>query len=160
MKKVLHILSFIKHKLIHPASLYTVLIGVVFMLIAMEDIEPSITLGIFASIFAFSLVLAAAKMLLDLNKLNVVLRYVLHYVITMISFIGFWQMCYPRSVGARSDEQQLLTGKFIWDINPRLFIYGLCFFTVAYLILIGIGAATRATKTTETQDEEDYENIF
>lgn len=160
MKKLLSILSFIKNKLLYPASLYTILIGILFMLISVTDIEPSITLGIFLSIFSFSLVLAAAKMILDLQKLNAVLRYLTHYVITLISFIGFWQMCYPQSVGARSDEQQLMTGKFIWDINPRLFVYGLCFFTLLYLILVGIGAMTRAMKTTETQKEEEYSNIF
>lgn len=160
MKKALSVLAFIKSKLLYPASLYTVLLSIFFMMLTISDIEPSITMGIYLSIFGFALEIAASKLVLNSKKIIAVLRYIIHYVINLVSFIVFWHVCYPQSIGAQSDEYNLFTGKFIWEINSRQFVFGLCLFTVIYIVLVGISAAAKAMGTSEKQAEEEYESIF
>lgn len=162
MKKILNFLSWVKRRFIYPASLYTILIALVFMLITSTDLEPSVTLGLLACIFSYSIVISVSTLLLDSKKINAVLKYVIHYVINVVSFIGFWQLCYPQSVGAKANEYELLTGRFIWEISMQRFVSGISFFTLVYIVVIGIGLAKRALngKENEKQTEEEYKSIF
>ncbi len=163
MKKALNALSFVKKRFIYPASLYTILIALLFMIIASGDMEqPSITLGLLACIFAYSVVIAITTLLLDSKKINAIVKYIIHYAINVAAFVGFWQLCYPQSVGARADQYNLLVGRFIWEISMQRFIVGICFFSLVYLVVIGIGLAKKALtgKDTEKQAEEEYKSIF
>ena len=162
MKKFLSTFSWVKHRFIYPASLYTILISLVFMLITSVDIVPSITLSLLACIFGYSIVISITTLLLDTKKFNSIARYVIHYIVNVVSFIGFWQLCYPHSQGAKGEELEQLTGRFIWEINMQSFIKGICFFSLVYIIVVGIGIAKRALagKETKQQPEEEYKSIF
>ncbi len=160
MKKFTSALSFIKHKLLYPACLYTVLIALFFLLLAISDIEPSITMGIFLSVFCFSFVIALSNLLLHHKNLPAIIRYIIHYVINLTAFVIFWHLCYPQSIAAHTNEWNFLTGNFIWEINPRQFIFGICLYTLAYIVIVGVNAAIKAFASTEKQAEEDYDSIF
>lgn len=160
MKKFTNILSFIKQRLLYPACLYTVLIATFFLLLAISDIEPSITMGIFLSVFCFSLMIALSNLLLHNKKLHAVPRYMIHYIINLAAFIVFWHLCYPQSIAAQTNEWNFLTGNFIWEINARQFIFGICLYTLVYIIIVGVNAAIRAFASSEKQSEEEYDSIF
>ena len=160
MKKLYKALLFLKTRLLYPASFYTILISIFFMLITITDFEPSITINIFLSVFAFSFTISLTNLLLCYKKIHIVFRYIIHYIVNLVAFIVFWHMCYPQSIGAHVNLQNELTGKYIWEIDSQQFVFGLCIFTFIYLILIGASLAFKAIKSTEKQPEEEYKNIF
>ena len=75
-------------KFISHASIYTVVISLLFFLFAriIGLGELSISLTRYLLIFAFSLIISAAEFILTIEKLSKTVRYLIHYLSLLLSF--------------------------------------------------------------------------
>ena len=105
-----------------------------------ENPEASVDASMVLMIFVFSTLLSVANVILCIQKINLALRYVCHY---LISVFGFWTcLCLPNEM---SFSQTLV---------------GIVLFSVGYAIVMGIIAFFSHRLRKAKNPEKKYEKQF
>lgn len=120
-------LSFIKGRLLYPASLYTVIISALLMLISLGATEaPALRGSVFAAIFGYALCLSASNLILHVKKLNSVVKVLIHFLLNCGIFFLLMKIVFG------VDESSKLTQV---GISSRSYIVGFIIFFVVYFVL-------------------------
>ena len=105
-----------------------------------DDAEASVDASMVLMIFIFSNLLSVANVLLCIQKINLVLRYVCHY---LISIFGFWTcLCLPN------------------NMNFSRTLVGIVLFSIAYASIMLAIAFFRRRISKMKNTESKYEKQF
>ena len=138
------ILKFIYGKLLAPSSFYTVIICSILLLIASASsgIIPAIKASVFIAIFAYCLFFSFTNLIFTLKKLNIVLKYLIHFLINTAVFTLI-----PGYVAETS------TG------TPRIF-YGIVYIAVYAVIALISSLILHFVKKKPQESESEYKAQF
>ena len=112
-------------KFLYHAAAYTVVISLLFFLFARiaSVAELKISLGRYLLIFSFSLIISASEFIFTFKKLNVFLKYLIHYITLSLGFFVIFL-----SIKSGSENPQF---------SPATIFAGLVIFSFVYFLILG-----------------------
>lgn len=138
------ILKFIYRKLLAPSSLYTVVICSMLLLIASasNNIIPAIKASVFGAIFAYCLFFSLTNLIFNIKKINVVLKYLIHFLINAAVFTLI-----PGYVA------EISTG------TPRIY-YGIIYIAVYVITALIVSLILHFVRKKPKESESQYKSQF
>lgn len=146
------LLSFIKEKLLYPASLYTVIISAALMLVSLGATDtPALRGSVLAAIFGYAICLSASNLILHIKKLNGVLKVLIHFLLNC----GFFFILMKIAFGV--DEANKLTQI---GISSKAYIVGFIIFFIVYFALSLIRFICISITKKKQQKADEYSPMF
>ncbi|MCI8590608.1 MAG: hypothetical protein HFE77_07880 [Clostridiales bacterium] len=141
-----------KQKILYPMCTYTVLICLfLFILTIPTGITSAIVSTIFYFILGYSFCIAITNFVLKIHKINIVLRYTIHFLLNLAVFYAFAKMVF--SFYEKNLSQTLYQeGKFM--------MIACILFVLFYVCVAGITGLLQAMQQKSIEKKQEYKSIF
>ena len=138
------VIKIIYSKLLAPSCLYTVIICALLLLIASasNSMLPAVKASVFGSIFGYCFFFSATNLIFSIKKLNIVLKYLIHFIINTAIFV-------------------LIPG-YVAESNtgtPRIY-YAIVYIGLYAIVAVIAGVISHFTNKKAPQKEKDYKKQF
>ncbi|MCI8331203.1 MAG: hypothetical protein HFE78_00015 [Clostridiales bacterium] len=145
-------LSIIKNKIIYPMCTYTVLICLfLFVITIPSGITSAIVSTVFYLIVGYTCGIALTNFVLRTHKINIVLRYIIHFLLNSALFFTFAKLAF--SFYEKHLSQPLYQeGKFM--------MIACILFVIFYACIAGLTGWLHAIKKKNIEKQKNYESIF
>lgn len=123
---MLDIKKLIKKALVSTCVIFTVITAVYMLILQLTNVTQEVSAAVEASrillFFVFSLLLSIANAILSIEKIEVIARYMFHYIICSLGFLLCF--CRPNGMGA----SKLLVGIIFFSIGYAIVMPIIAFF--------------------------------
>ena len=150
--KEMNFLSSVKSKILYPMCTYAVFICLFLYIITIPaGITSAIVSTVFYLILIYSLGIALTNFVMRCKKLNLVLRYLIHFALNLGLFIAFFKTAF-----------YIYENNLLQPLNQegRMLLIAMIVFIVLYAVIALFTGLLNHLKNKRTDDHDAYESIF
>jgi len=142
----------VKNKILYPMCTYTVLICLFLFIITIPtSITGAIVSTVFYLILGYSLGITLTNFVLRTNKINIVLRYTIHFLLNLALFFAFAKLVFSFY------EKNLLQPLYQ---QSKFMIIACILFILLYVCIAGLTGLLQAMHNIKQEKKKEYESIF